>query len=213
MVLSFYDFGIMMRAADGDAMTEYAVSPEAVAAALASNLPEPAFTTGVLSDSTIYVAEQGQKRIVVDYRPPQKTGLYLEGSETPVRVPLPGLLMIRTSTAGSHVEYHVFAVKDRPANLDCPLFHAPIPNVSSGGVCWGTVRKVSGEALKGNNLAEDWKVFLGSPFGNHTTNGKSKKYKADIRKAYLAMDKAKSRSWPLKDLIPLDATLREAVEE
>lgn len=211
-ILSFYDFGIMMRTADGDAQTEYAVSAEDVAAALASNLPEPEFNTGLIAETTIFVAEKGAARLVVDYRPPQKTGLYLEGSDTPVRVPLPGLLMIRKSVKNS-VNYQVFAVLARPTKLDCALFNAPIPNVSSNGVCWGTVRKVSGDALKSNSLDEDWKVFLGSPFGNHTVNGKSKKYKQDIRKAYIAMDAAKTRRWPVKDLIATRETLGEVIDE
>lgn len=210
MVLSFYDFGVMMRSADGDAHTEYAVSPEEIAAALASNLPEPEFNTGVLSENIIYVAEKGQSRLVIEYRPPEKTGLYLEGSEVPVRVPLPGLLLIRVS-GKRDADYRIFAVHDRPVDLKCPLFNAPFPNVSTSGVCWGTVKKVSAGALNKNALDEDWKNFLGSRFGNHTVGDKSKKYRDDIRKAYIAMDKANSRRWPVKDLISARSTLKEVV--
>lgn len=98
------------------------------------------FDTGLLSDNTLLVQQEGVKKIVVEYRPPQKTGLYLDGSETALRVPLPGLLLIRVTAEDKNPQYGVYAVKKRPPTLNEPLFHAPLPNVfpagtSAGGRC------------------------------------------------------------------------------
>src|SRR5690606_28322681 len=115
------------------------------------------------------------------YRKPQKTGLYLEGSETPLRVPLPGLILIRATKEQRHPNYHLFAVKRRPHSLDVALLHAPLPNIyGSGNICWGTVQTVTQTALTGASLAEDWQQLLGSPFGNHSVHGKSNAYRQDI---------------------------------
>ena len=83
-----------MRKREGDAITEYAVDPAQVAVALAAKVT---FDTGLLSGDTLLVRTEGVRKTVVEYRKAQKTGVYLDGSETALRVPLPGLLMIRTT--------------------------------------------------------------------------------------------------------------------
>jgi hypothetical protein len=83
--LNFYSFGVTLRKREGDAVTEYAVDPAQVAVALAAKVT---FNTGLLSGDTILVRQEGVKKIVVEYRKPQKTGIYLDGSETALRVPV-----------------------------------------------------------------------------------------------------------------------------
>src|SRR5690606_22344229 len=94
LVLSFYSFGVMLRKTDGAMTTEYPVDPAQIALALAAKVT---FDTGVLSGNTLLVRQDGMKRTVVDYRPPQKTGVFLDGSDTALRVPLPGMVMIRVT--------------------------------------------------------------------------------------------------------------------
>src|SRR5262249_20805200 len=141
LTLNFYSYGILMRQRrDDGSETEFAVSPEQLATVLSAKVR---FESGLLRDSTIYLCAEGVKRIVVEYRPPQTTAVFLDGTDHPVRVPLPGLLMLRVTTASDNPRYAIYAVKDRPQTLDAVLYHAPLPNVGRSDVCWGSVKKVS----------------------------------------------------------------------
>ncbi|MBK8027662.1 MAG: hypothetical protein IPK19_41355 [Chloroflexi bacterium] len=211
LLLSFYSYGVMLRKTDGGVTHEYPVDPAQIALALAAKVT---FDTGLLGGNTLLVRQDGVKRTVVEYRPPQKTGVFLEGSETALRVPLPGLVMVRTTTDGSAPQYGVFAVKRRPDRLDVPLFHAPIPNVfGSGAICWGTVQRVSDAALHATSLAEDWRSLLGSPFGDHATSGKSRREPRDIRKLLIDLEARKARTYPTGDLVPIKKTLAQLLGE
>ena len=210
LVLSFYSFGVMLRKTDGAATTEYPVDPAQIALALAAKVT---FDTGVLSGNMLLVRQDGMKRTVVDYRPPQKTGVFLDGSDTALRVPLPGMVMIRVTADDKTPQYGVFAVKRRPDTLDTPLFHAPIPNIfGSGAVCWGTVQRVSDTALKGTTLADDWTMLLGSSFGDHAVGGKSKREPHDIRKLLIALESKRATRYPIGDLVPVKKTLGQVIE-
>ncbi len=209
LILSFYSFGVMLHKRDGDRVSEHPVDPAQVALALSAKVR---FDTGLLSDNTLLVRQEGVKKIVVEYRPPQKTGLYLDGSETALRVPLPGLLLIRVTAEDKNPQYGVYAVKKRPIKLDEPLFHAPLPNVfSSGNICWGTVQRVTDTALQSTTLAEDWAVLLGSRFNDHGVGGKSKSHSSDIRQMLITLEKRKARAYPKSDLLPVKKTLAQVL--
>ncbi len=211
VTLSFYPFGVIMRrqTADGG-WTEYPVDPAQIAQALAEKTQ---FDTGILSGNTICVKTEGVKRLVAVYRPPQRTALRIEGSEEPFRVSMPGLIMIRRVDGGNSVHYWVFAVKTRAFNMNTPLYHAPTPNVyGDGGVCWGSVRKVSPAALDTNDLAEDWDLFFGSPFTPHSCSGKSKSEPNDIRRKLAMLDAGKSTRYPTSDLVPCNRKLGDILQ-
>lgn len=200
--LSFYSYGVMLRKQEGSKVSEYPVDPVAIATALAA---EVSFSTGILSGNTLLVTQHGMKRTVIDYRPPQKTGIFLDGSETPILVPLPGMIMALQTTETSVLKQIVYAVTERPT-ANTPLFHVPLPNVyQAGNICWGTVkRELTVEAM--------WKQFLGSSFGSHAIHGKSKMYPDDIRKKLLALEKRKSRVYPKTDLVPAKMTFGKLIE-
>ena len=209
LTLEFYTYGVLLRKRDGDAITEYAVDPGQIALALAAKVT---FDTGLLREETLLVRQDGVKRLVVEYRSPRKTGLYLDGSDAPLRVPLPPLLLIRTTTEDKNPQYQVYAVKARPTTLDTPLFHAPLPNVfNSGSICWGSVQRVTDAALQGNSLAADWDMLLGSPFGDHACSGKSKSHPHDIRQKLIDLERRKARVYPKSDLIPVKRTLAQVL--
>ncbi|MBZ0277377.1 MAG: prokaryotic E2 ligase family D protein [Anaerolineae bacterium] len=208
--LNFYSFGITLRKQEGDRTTEYPVDPAQVAVALAARVT---FDTGLLSGDTLLVRQEGISKTVVEYRRPQITGIFLDDAESALSVPLPGLVMIRKTGGQSAVSYAVYAVKRRPADMNIELFHAPLPNVfSSAAVCWGTVQRVSDEALSGASLAEDWDVLLGSSFGNHAVNGKSRSHKEDIRQKLIDLETRKARRYPTSDLISARKKLAQALE-
>ncbi len=210
LILSFYSFGVMLRKQEGAAVSEYPVDAAQVAAALSS---KARFDTGLLGGNTLLVRQEGVKRTVVEYRPPGKTGIFLEGTETALRVTLPPLILIRVTTDGSP-QYGLFAVRKRPSDMDEPLFHAPLPNVfSSGAICWGSVKRVSDTALAGTTLKDDWMMLLGSPFGNHACSGKSKAHPSDIRKQLMELERRKTRVYPKRDLIPVKKMLGQVLGE
>ncbi len=207
--LNFYSFGVTLRRRDGDAVTEHPIDPAQAAVALAAKVT---FNTGLLTGDTVYIHMEGVSKTVVEYRKPQMTGIFLDDSDAPLRVPLPGLLMIRKTNGDKAASYAVYAVKKRPTALDTELFHAPLPNVfNSAAVCWGTVQRVSDEALSGASLAEDWQQLLGSSFGNHAVSGKSKSHRDDIRQKLIELEAKKSRRYPISDLIPARKTLAQVI--
>lgn len=209
LTLEFYSYGVLLRKRNGDAVVEYPVDPQQIALALAAKVT---FDTGLLTGDSLLVRQDGVKRLVVEFRRPQKTGIFIEGSDAPLRVPLPPLLLIRTTTENKNPQYQVYAVKERPTMLNAPLFHAPLPNVfSSGSICWGSVRRVEETALHSNSLAADWTTLLGSPFGDHAVSGKSKSHAHDIRQKLLELESRKARVYPKSDLIPVKRTLAQVL--
>lgn len=152
---------------------------------------------------TIWVGEKGTQRRVISYRSPQRTGLWLEGDDNALVIPLPGLMMIR-DTNGNRPYYKIFAVKEAPTDEDCVLYCAPMPHVGYSGVCWGTVHLPSKDALKSSDLSADWRQFLGSRFGAHGIKGQSQTHK-DIRQLWRKIDKR--QHYPLADLVETDYCL------
>ncbi len=209
LTLRFFSFGITLRKKTETGMTEYPVSAEDVATALAAKM---AFNTGILPLDSLCVLVEGTQRRVASYRRPQKSAIWLEGTEDPLRIPLPGLVMIRKTTANRSPDYQVWAVTERPANYDAKLYHAPLPNIySQGGVCWGSVKRVHDAALAGPALDEDWAQLLGSKFGNHTVSGKSKLHRGDVRKMFLKLEQRRARVYPKNDLVEARRTLGGAL--
>ena len=207
LLLAFYSFGVMLHKRDGERIQEYAVDPAQVALALSAKIT---FDTGLLGANTLLVRQDGVRKLIAEYRPPGKIGLFLEGSETALRVPLPGLVLIRTTSDDRNPQYYLFAVKRRPTVLTTPLYHAPLPNVfSSGSICWGTVQRPTDVALKSASLAEDWMQLLGSRFGDHAVNGKSITNQRDIREKWIALEASQARCYPTSDLVPLKRTFAD----
>ena len=86
------------------------------------------FTTGLIPDDIIYHEVVGVRQTVVGYRQCQRTGIWLEGKEDALRVPLPHLLLVRTTRDGRNPDYKLFACAKRPESLTDTLYHAPLPN-------------------------------------------------------------------------------------
>ncbi len=169
-------------------MLEYAVEPAEVARAMSANVT---VSTGLLPPDVLWVTVNGVKRTVAGYRPPQVTGIWLEGSDAPLRVPLPGLILIHHGT-----QSELYAIRGDPRDPATVLHVAPLPNVY-GSVCWGTVPI---PPIKENDLSMVWEHLLGSRFANHASTGKSRKHPDDIRKLLLSLEGRKR--YPLSDLVP-----------
>lgn len=198
---------LMKRTPDG--FSEYAVDPEVIGRLMAQRAT---LSTGLMGPNTLYVALVGDAKIVAEYRPAQITGMWLEGSEQPLRIPLPPMVMLRKVMLGQP-RYMLYAVKQRPATLEEGLYEPPLPNiVGSNAICWGSVDKVGERGLAGIDLTEDWRYFLGSPFGGHGVERRSKAHQSDIRKLWTELEANRAKEWPLEDLVPVKLTLGSALK-
>ncbi|MCB9460175.1 MAG: hypothetical protein H6670_11045 [Anaerolineaceae bacterium] len=207
--LSLYSFGaILGKATDNGGFTEFPVDPDEIARALSA---KTIFTTGLMTEDVLYVHQEGVKQTVVGFRKRQRTGIWLEGSDEPLRVPLPDLILIRTLTDGNTPSYQVFATKGRPEALDASLFNVPLPNIyGSGQICWGNVR-LDG-LTTGTSLTAGWNNLLGTRFGSHSVGGKSKTHHDDVRKILIDLNtNPRRRVYPRSDLIPAKKTLAQVL--
>lgn len=210
LTLKLYPFGVLMQRKTPQGCMEYLIDPAQLALQLAATVR---LETGILSSNTIYISQEGVQKLVVEYRKRQKTALFLEGSDAPVIVPMPDMLLLRRTNDKGLPDYRVFAVKDRPSDLKAKLFHVPLPNVyDDGRVCWGSVQHLQAQQLTGTSLTEDWKILLGTRFGSHNAGRRSRSHADDIRKKYLAMEAAKTRVYPKSDLLPANRTLEDVLE-
>lgn len=189
---------------------EYPVEPAEISKLLMEKPVVQTFDTGWLDENILRIFQKGETRIVIGWRPPQMTGIWVDGSDKPIRCPLPGLVLVRRSDAGQ-VRYRVFASKARPTLKDT-LYAAPLPNVyENGNICWGTVQRPV--EIISNTLDADWTLLLGSGFGNHAVNNKSKTHKADIREKLLELESRKARRYPVSDLTKTTATLEKLIHD
>ena len=213
LVLSWYSYGIMMRKCEDGLASEYPIDPTQLAIILSNNL---SIDTGLMTDDILMIRQTGVEKIVVGYRKGLKTGIFMDDEADALRLPLPPLVMIRKTREGdTSVDYRVYAVKKRPTSMDIELFHSPLPNVfNSGAICWGKVNRVSRDSLKESNLAEDWKMLLGSPFGSHAVSGKSQKHRMDVRHMLRELHEKgkKTRRYPISDLVSTKQTLGKVVQ-
>lgn len=209
LVLKFYSHAIILSRRDqNDILTEYPVDPSDVAAALAAKIE---FKTGFISPDTIYIGEIGNVKLRVEYRKPQKTGIWLDGVENPIIVPMPGLLLFRRQRQNASLSYKLFAVKKRPVDLDAKLFRVPLPNINRG-VCWGTVQRPNKDQLEENTMKADWDAILGTRFNTHDVAKKSKSHPKDIRQKYEDMLRRGTRTYPTRDLEPEKLTIQTVIE-
>lgn len=210
LTLKVYPFGVLMQRKTPQGCQEYLIDPAQLAIQLAATVR---LDTGLLSPNTLYIAQEGVHKLVIEHRPRQKTALFLEGSDAALVIPLPDLVLFRRMAEKGLPEYRVFAVKGRPADLKARLFHAPLPNIyDDGRVCWGSVQQLQAQQFTGSMLDEDWKILLGTRFGSHSVNRKSRSHSSDIRQKYIDMEKRKVRIYPKTDLIATNRTLEDVLE-
>ena len=147
--------------------------------------------------------------IVITY-PPQRHRFSFEqedgGEETTtLDVPMPPLAFF-----GYGQRYYLGAFKDAELKADTNLFAAPLPNIdANGAICFGgnVVPKASAKTIQ-----EAWRIFLESPFTNHSVNGKSHKYPDDVREQLMRLAEGRRRRYPLADLVSLNRTANMVID-
>jgi hypothetical protein len=208
ITLRLYRNYITLQHHDRDFSAEYVADPDAVTAALASKV---SFSTGIIQQNTLLVAQQGSTKYTIEYREPRLTTLMLEQLEKPIVVPLPGLVLARkaSTVARRAPTYSLAAVKVSRHDLDetTPLYHVPLPNIfASTNICWGSIKHGNVEAVF-NDLGAGWDALFDTPFNSHGTHGKSESYPDDIRKMLSRLHNEQITAYPLDDLIANQNTL------
>ena len=196
VTLTIYEQAAILTLNRDGEITEYAVNPADVSGALSQKL---SIDTGFIPPDVVWIQRSANYRTIISYRPPQLTGIWLDGISYALHVPLPGLLMTH-STPGTFTR--IFALASAPSP-DTPLYRAPLPNIGGdgGAVCWGTVAVPEPPRDNPNDLGAIWTQLLGSPFVAHTVPEKSKRYPKDVRELLVSLHETNAAEYPLDDLV------------
>jgi len=129
-----------------------------------------------------------------------------------VRVALPGLVFFGLSN-----QYYIWAVKTETLKPHNEIYRCPLPNVEETGlICWGPYNP---PRCTTKSISEAFKLFINSTFNNHRADGKSKRFREDVR-LMLTELAAAGGPYPVDDLmrqvprvgIALDTAIREYFE-
>ena len=182
------------------------VSPASVRAAFG----EEAIDTGWLPPNTRRwgIGRQGEW-ILLTYPPQQHRFTFAreEGVEKTItlEIPMPSLAFF-----GYDRRYYLWAFKDAELKGDTALFAAPLPNIdSNGSICFGTNKM---PRAAGKAIGEAWRIFLASPFTEHSVNGKSRGFPDDVRKQLVQLAEHRRRRYPIEDLASLNRTANMMVD-
>lgn len=136
---------------------------------------------------------------VITFIPPQVYNLPFIGEDndeskvTFIKTPMPGLIFF-----GNAGTYGVWAVKGAQFDPFAKIYRSPLPNVgTTSEICYGVNKPPRANA---NTIGRAWKLFINSPFNNHTIQGKSKKHPEDVREMLRTLHDA--ASYPQDDLVP-----------
>jgi len=192
------------------------VSPAAVREAFTNEVVD----SGWLPPETVRFGVCRFGEWFVAFIPPARYELPLEAHEgeegavqgvVKITAPLPGLIFF-----GCNYKYFVWAVKSQTFDPKAEVFHPPLPNVGMdsptappGLICYGLHKPLKCRAA---TFMQAWKLFIETPFNNHTADGKSRKYPEDVRlmlrelaarAMYPTTSDLEELIYPVEDLNPL----------
>lgn len=113
-----------------------------------------------------------------------------------IKAPLPGLVMF-----GIQGDYYIWSVRTAALDPYQEIYRCPLPNVEADGkICWGPFKPPRCSA---KTIFEAFELFIKSTFNNHRANGKSKKYRDDVRVILreLALTPFDFAPYPTDDLV------------
>jgi hypothetical protein len=205
----YTDFVVLSKFFAGEVSEKYVVDPAEVAAALAGI----DLGSGLLPENCLFWSKRdGWERLGI-YLPPRTWLVTVRneaqapatGSGRAWRIPLPGLVFI-----GHEYNYSLWAVTDRPADGQTPLYLAPCPNVSLEGVCRGNAPFPRASTL---TIWQAVEVFFSSKFNRDLSNSKSKAYPACVLDQWRALDQAGADTYPVADLVQTRLTLGGLIKD
>ena len=140
--------------------------------------------------------------------PKQKLSIQVSmsnGKTKKLALPIPVTVMV-----GVGMQYYLWAV---PYNFapDSGLCHAPFPNVhGNGAICWG---QNTPPKAHHRHAEAAWRLFFESQFNGDLANGKSVKYKSDVRRMLTYVARKKLEEYPQEDLVRADRSLRTLLQD
>lgn len=200
----FDDLIVLAKFNQGQRVEHFVVDPEQLAIVLGGL----SLGSALLPKNCLFWGKwQGADRLGV-YVPPQVWPLTVReggqqahstGSGQAWRVPLPGLIFV-----GHEGDYWLWAVKERPDSAEIPLYIAPVPNISTKGVCHGNVRFPKAGC---STIWEAVERFFSSRFNHDLSRGKSRAYPDCVVEQWQALYTAQATVYPLDDLVEAGGTL------
>lgn len=197
----YTDFVVLSKFFAGEVTEKYVVDPAEVAATLAG----VDLGSGLLPEHCLFWSKRGGWDRLGIYLPPQAWLVTVRGEEHAWRVPLPGLVF-----TGREYDYSMWAVTERPAGRQAPLYLAPCPNVSLEGVCRGNAPFPRATTT---TIWQAVDVFFGSKFNRDLSNQKSKAYPGCILDQWRILDQAGADTYPLADLVQTKYTLGSLIDD
>ncbi|MCP4417752.1 MAG: hypothetical protein GY805_14100 [Chloroflexi bacterium] len=193
--LDFYSTNTLMSQwqADGRLVT-YPVSIHDVVTACTS----VEMSSGLLPPNTLFWRQQANQTMLGIYVPARRWRVQTD--ERSYHIPLPSFVFV-----GHGTSYKIVAVKKRPQNGNHRLYHAPCPNVHSGGnICPGNAPFPS---CSPETIGTALQLFLeGSAFNADLSGNKCKSHASDVRQLWGELDGKKR--FPLKELVSTQRTLQ-----
>jgi hypothetical protein len=196
----FTDFAVLSKFFAGEVSEKYVVDPAEVAAALAGL----DLGSGLLPENCLFWSKKGGWDRLGIYVPPRAWLVTVRDEPQAWRVPLPGLVF-----TGHEYNYSLWAVTERPASRQAPLYLVPCPNVSGEGVCRGSAPFPRAGTT---SLWQAVDVFFSSKFNRDLSNAKSKVYPACILDQWRALHQAGAETYPLEDLVKTNLTLGSLID-
>lgn len=205
MTLQLYDDMIVAtKHGEGPEESTFVVDP----LELAQRLGGLDVQSGILPRNCLFWQRRnGQERLAV-YVPPQVWRVEIAANGR-IEVPLPGLVFV--GQAKNYAAWAVVEPEGAPAgwlpHAGTALYHCPTPNVSSSGVCAGSVRfPVAGAGT----IWEAVSLFFESRFNNHLSNGKSKSHPGCVLELWQEI--AGREVYPAEDLVKVKSNLEKLME-
>jgi len=151
--------------------------------------------TGWLLPGIVRCGSSTQGNWAVLFIEPQHHILKFAGQDTPLTTnTLPGLVML-----GLETTYWLWAISTPSFDATAQAYNPPLPNVeSSDKICWGTNLPPAASA---QTIHKAWNLFMTSPFNNHLTTHKSRKF-PDVTVQLRKLSTQKKKLYPMSDLVP-----------
>lgn len=197
----YTDFAVLSKFLAGEVTEKYVVDPAEVAAALAGI----DLGSGLLPENCLFWSKKGGWDRLGIYLPPKTWLVTVRNEPRAWRVPLPGLIL-----TGHEYSYSLWAVAERPADRQAPLYLAPCPNVSLEGVCRGSAPFPRAGAT---TLWQAVDAYFSSKFNRDLSNHKSRAYPDCVLDQWQALHQAGAEVYPPDDLFQTKFTLGSLIDD
>lgn len=192
----FQDFIVAQKFDDqGNPQRPFMVDPAQVVVAMAGI----SLNSGLLPENVLFWGMTDSYPRVGIFIPPQVWTVAVREHQEALKIPLPPLIFI-----GHRYDYSIWAVEDRPAHLNAPVYVAPCPNTSPAGVCRGNAPFPSADPT---TIWQAWDAFMSSRFNQDLAEGKSRACPKNVLDQWVHLHQEGAEVYPLADLLRTNLTV------